>query len=155
MEEVFHCKEVFVALPLHRLAETQEVLENLQHLYVPVRMVLDLGQGVFVADRIFDFYGLPLIDVRSYPLDTVGYAVGKRAFDICFSILALFVTAPLMLLIAIAIKLTSRGPILFVQERLSLNGKRFEMLKFRTMSTESRKVRTIRKCGSVRMEIFS
>jgi Undecaprenyl-phosphate glucose phosphotransferase len=138
MEEVFHCKEVFVALPLHRLAETQEVLENLQHLYVPVRMVLDLGQGVFVADRIFDFYGLPLIDVRSYPLDTVGYAVGKRAFDICFSILALIVTAPLMLLIAIAIKLTSRGPILFVQERLSLNGKRFEMLKFRTMSTESR-----------------
>jgi Undecaprenyl-phosphate glucose phosphotransferase len=136
MVEAFHCKEVFVALPLHRLSETQQVLENLQHLYIPARMVLDLGQGVFVADRIFDFYGLPLLDVRSYPLDTVGYAVGKRAFDICFSILALLLTAPLMLLIALAIKLTSRGPVLFVQERLSLNGKRFEMLKFRTMSAQ-------------------
>ena len=138
MEEVFHCKEVFIALPLHRLSEIQEVLESLQHLYVPVRMVLDLGQGVFVADRIFDFYGLPLVDVRSYPLDTVGYAVGKRAFDICFSILALILTAPLMLLIALVIKLSSRGPILFVQERLSLNGKRFAMLKFRTMAVHNR-----------------
>ena len=43
-------------------------------------MVLDLGQGVFVADRIFDFYGLPLLDVRSYPLDTVGYARGETCF---------------------------------------------------------------------------
>jgi exopolysaccharide biosynthesis polyprenyl glycosylphosphotransferase len=99
--------------------------------------VLDLGQGIFVADRIFDFYGLPLLDVRSYPLDTVGYAVGKRAFDICFSILALLLSAPLMLLIALAIKLTSRGPVLFVQERVSLNGKRFEMLKFRTMAAQN------------------
>jgi Undecaprenyl-phosphate glucose phosphotransferase len=137
MVEVFHCKEVFVALPLHRLSETQQVLENLQHLYIPARMVLDLGQGISVADRIFDFYGLPLLDVRSYPLDTVGYAVGKRAFDICFSVLALLLTAPLMLLIALAIKLTSRGPILFVQERVSLNGGRFEMLKFRTMSSQN------------------
>ena len=136
--EVFHCKEVFVALPLCRLSETQEVLENLQHLYIPVRMVLDLGRGVFVADRLFDFYGLPLLDVRSYSLDSVGYAVGKRVFDICFSLLALILTAPLMLLIALAIKLTSRGPVLFVQERVSLNGKRFEMLKFRTMSVPSR-----------------
>ncbi|MGA8311314.1 MAG: undecaprenyl-phosphate glucose phosphotransferase [Terriglobales bacterium] len=137
MVDVFHCKEVFVALPLHRLSETQQVLENLQHLYIPARMVLDLGQGIFVADRIFDFYGLPLLDVRSYPLDTVGYAVGKRAFDICFSILALILSAPLMLLIALGIKLTSRGPVLFVQERVSLNGRRFEMLKFRTMSTQN------------------
>jgi len=135
--EVFHCKEVFVALPLHRLSETQQVLENLQHLYIPARMVLDLGQGISVADRIFDFYGLPLLDVRSYPLDTVGYAVGKRAFDICFSLLALLLSAPLMLVIALAIKLTSRGPVLFVQERVSLNGGRFEMLKFRTMSAQN------------------
>jgi Undecaprenyl-phosphate glucose phosphotransferase len=138
MVEVFHCKEVFVALPLHRLSETQQVLENLQHLYIPARMVLDLGQGISLADRIFDFYGLPLLDVRSYPLDTVGYAIGKRAFDICFSVLALLLSAPLMLLIALAIKLTSRGPVLFVQERLSLNGKRFDMLKFRTMSVPNR-----------------
>src|ERR1700730_10856036 len=113
MVEVFHCKEVLVALPLHRLSETQQVLENLQHLYIPARMVLDLGQGIFVADRIFDFYGLPLLDVRPSALDTVGYALVKRAFHICFSVLALLLSAALMLLIAFAIKLTSRRPVLF------------------------------------------
>jgi exopolysaccharide biosynthesis polyprenyl glycosylphosphotransferase len=134
--ELFHCREILVVLPLHRLAETQQILEVLQHLCIPARMVLDLGQGVFVADRIFDFYGLPLLDVRSYPIDSVGYALGKRAFDIAFSMFALLVTAPLMLVIALAIKLTSRGPVMFVQERVSLNGVRFRMLKFRTMAIE-------------------
>jgi Undecaprenyl-phosphate glucose phosphotransferase len=135
--EMFRCREVLVALPLQRLAETQQILEVLQHLCIPARMVLDLGEGVFVADRIFDFYGLPLLDVRSYPIDSVGYAVGKRAFDIGFSLLALLITAPLILLITLAIKLTSRGPLVFAQERVSLNGLRFRMFKFRTMASDN------------------
>ena len=137
--EKFHCKEILVVLPPARQGETQRILEVLYHLCIPARMVLDLGEGVFVADRIFDFYGVPLLDIRSYPIDTVGYALGKRAFDIGFSVFALLVSAPLMLLIAIGTKLSSHGPILFVQERVSLNGARFKMLKFRTMVAQDRK----------------
>jgi len=66
-------------------------------------MVLDLGEGVFVPERIFDYYGIPLLDVRPYPVDTVAYALGKRAFDIVFSSLALLIGGPLMLLIALVI----------------------------------------------------
>jgi len=134
--EVFHCKELVVALPLDRLSEIQELLESVQHLCIPARVVLDLGQGMFAPDRIFDFCGLSLLDVRPYAIDTVGYAVGKRIFDVIFSVLALLLAAPFMLLIAMIVKLTSPGPVFFVQERVSLNGKRFQMLKFRTMAAQ-------------------
>lgn len=131
--EAFHCREVIVALPPHRFAEAQEILARVQHLCVPARLVLDLGEGVFIPERIFNFLGVPLIDVRPYPIDTVRYAVGKRTFDIVFSLLVLLLASPLFLLIALMIKLTSRGPVFFAQERISLNGRRFKMLKFRTM----------------------
>ena len=135
--EVFHCKEIVVALPLDRLAETQKLLESVQRLCIPARVVLDLGPGVFAPDRIFDFCGLSLLDVRPYAIDTVGYAVGKRIFDIIFSLLALLVAAPFMLLIATIIKLTSPGPVFFVQNRVGLNGEIFPMYKFRTMQVSS------------------
>jgi Undecaprenyl-phosphate glucose phosphotransferase len=131
--EAFHCREVIVALPPHRFAEAQEILARVQHLCVPARLVLDLGEGVFIPERIFNFLGVPLIDVRPYPIDTVRYAVGKRAFDIVFSLVVLFIASPFFLIIALIIKLTSRGPVFFTQERVSLNGRRFKMLKFRTM----------------------
>jgi Undecaprenyl-phosphate glucose phosphotransferase len=138
--DVFHCKELLVALPPEHLGEAKKVLQVVQHLCIPARLVLDLGEGVFLPERIFDYYGIPLLDIRPYPIDTVGYALGKRAFDIVFSQIVLFCAAPLMLLIALLIKLTSRGPVLFVQERVSLNGHRFKMLKFRTMHLQDSSV---------------
>jgi Undecaprenyl-phosphate glucose phosphotransferase len=131
--DVFHCAEIIVALPPHRMGEAQGILQTVQHLCVPARMILDLGVGVFVPERISDYYGIPLLDVRPYPVDTVGYALGKRVFDFVFSLVALLVAAPFIGFIALAIKLTSRGPVYFIQERVSLNGRRFNMLKFRTM----------------------
>jgi Undecaprenyl-phosphate glucose phosphotransferase len=131
--DVFHCKELLVALPPDRLGEAKKLLQVVQHLCIPVRLVLDLGEGIFLPERIFDYYGIPLLDVRPYPVDTVGYALGKRVFDVVFSFFVLVLASPLLLFIALLIKLTSRGPVLFAQERVSLNGRRFNMLKFRTM----------------------
>lgn len=136
MEEIadtFDCREVLVALPQSRFSELKGLLQQLRHLCVPVRVVLDMDEAVFVPERIFNFYGLPLLDIRPYPVDTVSYTVGKRIFDIVFSTLALLVAGPVMAAIAAVIKLTSPGPVFFSQERISLNGKRFKMLKFRTM----------------------
>jgi Undecaprenyl-phosphate glucose phosphotransferase len=131
--EVFHCGEIIIALAPERICEAQTILQAVQHLCIPVRMVLDLGEGVFVPERIFDYYGIPLLDVRPYPVDTVAYALGKRVFDIVFSSLVLLVAGPFMFFIALLIKLTSRGSVFFIQERVGLNGGRFRMLKFRTM----------------------
>lgn len=142
--DTYRCQEVLVALPPHRLSELQKLLQPLRHLCVPVRVALDMDQGVFVPERIYNFHGLPLLDVRPYPVDTMSYAVGKRIFDVVFSAAALVLAAPLMMLIAMMIKLTSVGPVFFSQERLSLNGKRFRMLKFRTMYIqESRSSNTL------------
>jgi exopolysaccharide biosynthesis polyprenyl glycosylphosphotransferase len=131
--DIFHCAEVIVALPPHRLGEAQSILQTVQHLCIPARMVIDLGEGIFVPERIFNHYGIPLLDVRPYPVDTVAYVLGKRIFDIAFSSLALLLAAPFLLLVALVVKLSCPGPVFFVQERVSLNGRRFKMLKFRTM----------------------
>lgn len=136
VEEVvdhYHCQEVLVALPPTRLGDLQKLLQPLTRLCVPVRVALDIGEGVLVPERIFNFHGLPFLDIRSYPVDTMSYVVGKRIFDVVFSAAALASTAPLLGAIAALIKLTSRGPIFFSQERLGLNGRQFRMLKFRTM----------------------
>jgi Undecaprenyl-phosphate glucose phosphotransferase len=133
LADKYDCKEVLVALPINRFAELNGFLDGLRSLCIPVRVVLDMASGVFVPERVFDFYGLPLLDVRPYPFDTVAYAIGKRVFDILFSASALILTAPLMLAVAAVIKLTSAGSVLFCQERISLNGKPFTMYKFRTM----------------------
>lgn len=64
----------------------------------------------------------------------------KRAFDIGFSLFAIIITLPVMILIAIAIKLTDGGKIFFVQERPGLNGRKFKLLKFRTMYENNDKI---------------
>ena len=134
--DLYRCQEVLIALPPTRFVELQPVTERVKHLCVPARIVLDLGEGMFVPEHLFDFWGLPLLDVGTYPVDTVRYAVGKRLFDIAFSALACIFLAPLMLCIAAAIKFTSPGPVFFRQERISLNGRKFLMLKFRTMCVQ-------------------
>src|SRR5947209_7389170 len=112
VSDQYNCKEVLIALPLHRFAEAPMLKDSLQSLCIPSRLVLSLGDGDFVPERLFDFCGLPLLDVRPYPIDTAGYAIGKRVFDIVFSLISLVLSAPLMALIALLVKITSRGPVL-------------------------------------------
>ena len=125
--------DVVIALPASRLGEVQKVMSALEVLCVPARVILDLGAGVSLRDRLFDFGGVQMLDLEATPAETASYVVFKRIFDVAFSALVVVVTAPLMLLIALAIRLGNPGPMLFVQDRVGLNGKVFRMLKFRTM----------------------
>ena len=133
----FDCTELLLALPLQRFGEAKALLEELQRISIPARIVLELDSLHVSAEQVFNFYGVPLIDVRGYPGDRVAYALGKRIFDVVFSLAALIATSPVMLLIALAVKLTSWGPVFFVQDRVGLNGRVFRMYKFRTMSAGS------------------
>lgn len=125
--------EVILALPLSRYPEIPSLMKKLRGLCVPVRAVLDLGETVEVRERLFDLGGMLMLDLHATPAESVTYSVLKRAFDVAFSLAVLLATAPFMVLIAILIKLTSSGPVLFVQDRVGLNGKIFRMWKFRTM----------------------
>ena len=125
--------DVVIALPVSRLGEIQKIMPTLEALCVPTRIILDLGVGVSIRDRLFDFGGVQMLDLEATPAESASYIVFKRIFDAIFSALVLLVAAPLMLLIALAIRLGGSGPVLFGQDRVGLNGKIFRMFKFRTM----------------------
>ena len=102
-----------------------------------MHVVVDLGPGVCIQDRLFRFGALHLLDLASGATAELDYILWKRVFDVAFSLLAIIVALPLMLVIALAIRLTSPGPVFFAQERVGLNGRTFKMYKFRTMSASS------------------
>lgn len=80
--------------------------------------------------------GEPIIEVKNTPLDGWG-RIMKRVFDLVASVLGIIITSPIMLLVAVAVKLDSRGPIIYKNERIGSNGKRFFVYKFRYMKWES------------------
>jgi exopolysaccharide biosynthesis polyprenyl glycosylphosphotransferase len=87
--------------------------------------------------QVYDLDGIPLVNVRLYPAEYFAYAICKRLFDIIFSLAFLILFSPAFLLIALLIRITSPGALFFTQERVGLNGRKFKMLKFRTMRQDS------------------
>src|ERR1700733_7659898 len=130
--------DVIIALPAGRLSDVQKVAPALEKLCVPTRVVVDLGEGVVIRDRLIDLGGIHMLDLQPTLAETAPYLFQKRIFDIVLSSLIVLATLPLTLVIALAVKLSSRGPIFFVQERVGLNGRVFKMVKFRTMRVGSR-----------------
>ena len=99
---------------------------------VTIHVVPDLFRFASLRGGVEEFEGMPFIHLRDSPLH--GWSqVAKRTFDIIFSLLVLVGLAPILGLIALGVRLTSSGPILYRQERMGLDGQRFGMLKFRTM----------------------
>ena len=130
------CQEALLVLPPERFSQLPELMTAARQLCIPVRLTLKFGQGLLAPHRLNYVSGIPVLDLQPYPVDTVRYQVAKRLFDIGFAALALIFVSPLMLVIALAIKLTSPGPVFFRQERVGLNGRRFQMLKFRSMTVQ-------------------
>ena len=95
--------------------------------------------GFFKHPRQIEQVGqVPLINIHSTPLDNHAKAMAKRAMDIVGSLILIILTSPIMIFAAIGVKLTSPGPILFKQQRVGKLGKKFTMLKFRSMLVNNR-----------------
>jgi len=130
--------DVVLALPAPRLHELPQILQKIvQHVGVPVRAVLDLGDQPPTSDRLLNVNGVWMVNVCHTPTESVMYMILKRGFDVVFSTFVLVAAAPVMLAIAAAIKLTSPGPVLFAQNRVGFKGNLFKMYKFRTMRVGS------------------
>ncbi len=86
-----------------------------------------------------ELYGIPVFSVKDLPLNSPWNRFVKRAFDIVFSLTAIIALSPFLLAIALLVKVTSKGPVLYGQERLSRGNKPFIMLKFRTMKEDAEK----------------
>jgi Undecaprenyl-phosphate glucose phosphotransferase len=126
--------DVVVAIPPTLLGTLPELRRQLSPLCAPLRLVLDVGEPVDSQQRLFTLGNLVMLDLQTTPADSSLYVVLKRAFDLAFAACVLIMAAPIFFLIALAIWISSPGPIIFVQERVGLNGKLFHMFKFRTMN---------------------
>ena len=124
--------QVFVALPLEQASRVREVQQWLGDEPITLHFAPDFGKLATLRGGMEELDGLSIITLQSSPL--YGWnSFLKRTMDILLGFLAFWIFAPVMLLITIIIKLTSAGPVFYRQERMGLDGRRFEMLKFRTM----------------------
>ena len=123
---------VIFALPLTAHQKLEELLNRIRDEMVDIKIVPDLYRFISLRGGVEEFEGLPFINLRESPM--VGWnRILKRSFDIILASLVLILFSPLLLLIALAIKVTSKGPVLYRQVRMGLDGRVFEMLKFRSM----------------------
>ncbi|MCP3903479.1 MAG: undecaprenyl-phosphate glucose phosphotransferase [Planctomycetes bacterium] len=135
---------VFIALPGRMAAELPGLLARLERFSVDVRVVPDMNPRYMPMNMaIAELDGMPVLSVRESPLAGWG-GVLKRGIDITGSLIALTIFAVPMLVIALLVRLSGPGPVVFRQERMSLNGQRFEMFKFRTMAHASPEERASR-----------
>jgi len=124
--------EIYVALPLDEHVKMLGVVEFASRECIDVHVVPDLLQFIALRARLEDLDGLPLISINDVPLRGMNSVV-KRVVDVVLSVGVLAVTAIPLLVIAWIIKRSSPGPAFYTQERMGLDGKAFEVLKFRSM----------------------
>jgi exopolysaccharide biosynthesis polyprenyl glycosylphosphotransferase len=129
---------VFVALPHASSEAMMALLDRLVRTVVYVHVVPDLLQFMVLRSRVEDIDGLPTINLSETPLEGWSRFV-KRAFDLVVAGAALLLFSPLMLLVALLIWIEDRGPIFYRQVRMGLDGKPFEILKFRSMRVGAEK----------------
>jgi len=136
--EKYSVDEVIIAMPEKGHRETMRVISYCERGRVSIKIFPDIFQFVTSQASIDELGGLPLLSVRDFALR--GYMlIFKRLMDIIGATIGLIFLSPLMLLVALAIKLESPGPVFFIQERMGLDGKPFMMLKFRSMRKDAEK----------------
>jgi len=140
-----HCKDiaefvrrnavsaVYIALPITNAPRIGDLLRDLQDTTASVYFVPDVFGFDLIQARIIDLHGMPALAICDTPLYGTN-AVAKRATDLLIATLAILVAAPLLVAIALVVKLTSAGPVLFKQRRYGLNGEEILVYKFRSMT---------------------
>jgi len=142
---VGHCKDVaefsrahgvtsiYIALPLSNVPRIGEMVRELRDTTASIYFVPDVFAFDLIQGRLVEINGMPAISVCDTPFHGMD-AVSKRVTDIVLASIGLALLAPLMVLLATAVKLTSRGPVLFKQRRYGLNGEEIIVYKFRSMT---------------------
>lgn len=124
--------DVVITLPQQAYGQINNLVLALHKLPVEVRVVPDYFSLALYRAKAEDFGGLPMISLRDPALNHLQRLV-KRIFDLVIGGLAFLVVLPLFGGIAMAIALTSQGPVFYLQQRVGENGRPFTMYKFRTM----------------------
>lgn len=124
--------EVIITLPWQYHRKIVSIMTHCERENIRARIVPDLFQMTISRMHIEDIAGVPMIGVKEVSISGLNQLV-KRSIDLVLAGVVLVIGAPLMALIALTIKLESPGPVLFQQERVGRNGRRFMVYKFRSM----------------------
>ncbi len=133
--------EVYICLPVRSMYETiQKIAHRCEDVGVGVRMIADLFPLRLATSRFHKLEDIPILALSTVP-ENQPQLILQRATDLLFSLFFILLLSPVFIGTAIAIKLDSRGPVFFRQERVGLNQRRFRMWKFRSMVQDAEALR--------------
>jgi Undecaprenyl-phosphate glucose phosphotransferase len=123
---------VVISYPSESYEQEKKMIASCYDLIQKVLVIPDLPYSM-IGTRIEDFHAIPLLSLNDV---TIGFfhRFGKRALDLLSSLLGTIIISPFLLVLAILVKVTSPGPVLYRQRRVTVDGKEFWMLKFRSMA---------------------
>ena len=124
---------VYLAVPISNASRIQELLNELRDTTASVYFVPDIFSFELMQPRFVEINGMPALSVTETPLQGL-CGLRKRAADIVLAVIAITLSWPLLLAISIAVRASSRGPIIFKQKRYGLNGEEILVFKFRSMT---------------------
>jgi len=125
--------EIAITLSLSEYGRLEQIVDLCEKSGVHTKFIPDYAGVIPNKPYTEDLQGLPVINIRRVPLTNTLYAATKRAVDIVGALFAIILFSPIMIASAIAVKVTSKGPVIFAQERVGLHNKTFKMYKFRSM----------------------
>lgn len=132
-------EEVIIALESSEHERLRSIISKISNKGLVIKVPADMYDILSGSLKLNNIFGALLVEINS---EVMPYwqQVLKRAFDIVFSIIAIIILIPVYLFLAIGVKLSSPGPILFYQERIGKSGKPFKIIKFRTMYVDAEKL---------------
>jgi len=124
--------QILITLPLSEYKVLTKLLNDLRDTLVDIKVAPDIIQHIMLKSYVEQVDGIPIVNLTYTPLSGWKHNI-KRLMDVALSSAALVVLSPVVLLVAVLVKLTSKGPVFYKQERMGVDGKSFTMYKFRTM----------------------
>lgn len=131
--------EIYLCLPLRAEQKIKQILNELTDTTSVVKFVPDLFTFDLMHAKTTELKGIPIFSVYDTPLSSFSNQILKRLEDITLSTIILTLISPIMLVLAIGVKMSSPGPVFYRQTRVGWNGQNFEMLKFRSMPVDVEK----------------
>ena len=129
--------EIAITLGLEEYYKLNKIVAECEKSGVHTKFIPDYGNIIPTRPYTEDLLGLPVINIRYVPLSNTFNALIKRLTDIIGAVICIIIFSPVMLVSAILVKTTSKGPLIFKQERVGLHNKPFQMYKFRTMYVQT------------------
>ncbi len=128
--------EVIFAVPRSMFSDVSYIVEACEEQGVKFRLMADIFDLKVMRTQLVDLAGIPLLTFEPVAQNEL-QLIMKRMFDLVVTLLSMPIILPVMILVALAVKLDSPGPIFFAQERVGKNKRLFKMIKFRSMSVDA------------------